>query len=374
MKNTINSAGKVRLIFILEYDSITGGMLHSVTSLIKEICYHFDIFIICPKGQLSDAFSALNVHLLLLDEISLWQSKKTLKRVTLLIKILRLINKNKTEHTVVITNNIYAQLLTGICSYVSSFKTVYFNRGGNLTNGISKLVITLSSHLNLVIATSSNQKNIVEKSGLLKKGAKCHILYNPVENLNLIYETNKNNTFVIGVVGYIDVGKNQLLAIESLALLIRKGLNIQLNIYGEANNEAYTQKLNRRIEQLQLSKMVNFKGFVSNKSKMYSEIDLLLSTSLAEGFGRTLVEAMLERKPVVALHCAGGTKDIITSDDYGQLVDNDCFSVSQAIERFIIDIDYKKQVIQNAYSYASFRFSPKAIAQEFIMTIERDVL
>ena len=184
----------------------------------------------------------------------------------------------------------------------------------------------------------------------------------------------KKEFFTIGIVGYIDEGKNQLMALESLYLLRLKGYTIKLYIYGEANNKVYLQKINDKVKQLNLTNIVKFQGFVNNKVKIYSEIDLLLSTSISEGFGRTLVEAMLEKKPVVALHCAGGPQDIITSSKYGQLVDNNPSSVANAIERFITDSAYTEQVINDAFHYASNTFNPKTIAQQFISTIEKEVL
>ena len=375
MTYTKPCAGKARLIFILEYDAITGGMVHSVTSLIKEIQHHFDIYIICPEGQLANTLTTLKVQVMPLKNVAYWHSKNPFTRLHLLLSLSRLINQHKTNKTVVITNNVYAQLLVAICSYFSRFKNVYFNRGGDLKNKISQLIIKLSSRLHLVIATSSNQKMIIQQSGLLNKGAKCRVLFNPIEKLPIEYDNQMNDDcFTLGVVGYIDTGKNQLLALESLSLLLKKGHNVQLCIYGEANNQAYMDEVMGKVKALALEKFVKFRGFIRDKTKIYSEIDLLLSTSIAEGFGRTLVEAMLEQKPVVALHCAGGPKDIITSEKYGQLVDNNAEAVTVAIDKFIIDKAYTHQVIEDAFNYAAQTFSPQTIAQQFITTIEEEVL
>jgi glycosyltransferase involved in cell wall biosynthesis len=376
MKNIKSSHGKPRLIFILEYASVTGGMVHSVTSLIKEITADFEILVICPNGQLSLTLAELGVTVFKLADVSLWHTKNPIKRVLLFYKVNNLIKQHLVPNTIVITNNVYAQFIVALCSYLLPFKTVYFNRGGDLSNKISKLIILLSNNLHLVFATSTSQQSIVKKSGLLNKGAHCQVLFNPIEKLSLKYDNSLKNSkfFTLGIVGYIDEGKNQLLALESMCLLISKGHSVQLCIYGEANNKVYLQHLNEKIKQLNLADFVKFQGFVKDKTKIYSEIDLLLSTSLSEGFGRTLVEAMLEKKPVVALHCAGGPKDIITSEKYGKLVDNDANSVANAIEHFITDPMYTEQVINDAFHYASNTFNPKIIAQQFISTIKKEVL
>jgi len=375
MANIEKSDGKQQLIFILEYASVIGGMLHSVLSLINQIHQVFEIVIICPEGELAELMKTKKIKVITIGRSNDWQSKRFFKRTKLLLSLFTTIKKVTQSNSIVITNNIYSQLLVSICSYFIKFKLIYFNRGGDLSNSISKLVILLSSHLNLVITTSANQKSIVDASALTRKGAKCLVLSNPVEKIaQTSWHMENEKCFSIGIVGYIDEGKNQLLAVEALSKLIQNNYNLRLYIYGEANNRAYLQLLHNKINELNISEYVTFEGFTKNKSEIYSKIDLLLSTSVSEGFGRTLVEAMLAKKPVVALHTAGGPKDIIVSDKYGLLVDNNIDSVAGAIERFLTDSCYKESVIKHAYDFASYTFAPEAIASKFITIIKDEVL
>lgn len=378
MRNTSGLSGNKKLIFVLEYGMVTGGMLHSVTSLLKEIQHHFQIIIICPKGQLAIYLKELSLIVIELGDIDFWQSKKLVDRFKLLTRLNTKISQNTCDATMVITNNIYAQLLVSICSYFTPFKIIYFNRGGDLKNLISKLVIRLSHNLTLVLSTSTNQRNIVDKSGLLKNGAKNIILHNPVILEHSIeFPSNRfkaNRQFIIGNVGFIDQGKNQLLAIESVAKLRKKNMDVCLEIYGEANNQDYLSSLHQRIDELKISDYVTFKGFVTNKATLYQNIDLLLSTSLAEGFGRTLVEAMLAKRPVVALAIAGGPVDIIRSTDHGLLVADNSDSVANAIKLLLCNEVYRNNVVNNAYEYASKNFNPKTIASNFIAILEKELV
>ncbi len=378
MKNTENSLGKAQLIFVLEYDRITGGMMHSITSLLAHIKERYDILVISPKGELADELKSGPYTVKELGDIQLWHSKNIFKRVRLLWQLLREIKSCQAQTPVVVTNNIYAQLLVSICSYFVPVKVVYFNRGGDLKNTISRLVIWLSHHLTLVLSTSSNQKRIVDRSGILRHGARTIVLSNPVDMpmiaKNQLPIEGADKSFNIGIVGYIDRGKNQILALEALSLLQKRNLDVVIHLYGEANNPTYLTEIKEKICQLSLEEHVEFKGFTNDKSALYHNIDLLLSTSIAEGFGRTLVEAMLMKKPVVALKIAGGPADIIPSEQFGLLVDDNAKSVADAIEKFICNLDFRHVVIENAYARAVDKFKPESIADQFVLIMESEVL
>ena len=366
------------LIFVLEYDRITGGMMHSITSLIRQIQDRYEILIVSPKGELANDLKKLSITVKEIGDIHLWHSKNIIKRFSLLKRLSRAIKEHKAQSPVVVTNNIYAQLLVSICSYFTKIKVVYFNRGGDLKNTISKLVILLSHHLSLVISTSTNQKKIVDGSGLLGNGAKNVVLSNPVDMPIIAKNQPKRKgagkSFNIGIVGYIDRGKNQILALEALALLQQRNLNVVIHLYGEANNPTYLNEVKQKIVELCIEDCIEFKGFTKDKATLYQNIDLLLSTSIAEGFGRTLVEAMLMKKPVVALIVAGGPADIIPSEQFGLLVDDNAKSVADAIEKFICNLNYRHDVIENAYTHALDKFKPESIANQFISIMESEVL
>jgi glycosyltransferase involved in cell wall biosynthesis len=69
-----------------------------------------------------------------------------------------------------------------------------------------------------------------------------------------------------------------------------------------------------------LGDRVHFLGFQPDVPSLLLRIDVLVSTSHRESFGRTLIEAMAAGKPVVATR-SGGPEEIVVEGECGYLVD-----------------------------------------------------
>jgi glycosyltransferase involved in cell wall biosynthesis len=76
--------------------------------------------------------------------------------------------------------------------------------------------------------------------------------------------------------------------------LIHKGVNAKLKIIGKFDDNLYTNFLTNLVKSLNLYKDVEFLGFLSNDKKIsvLTNSDFLISTSLHEGFGIPILEAM----------------------------------------------------------------------------------
>lgn len=360
----MNKKGSPDFIFVIEFENNSGGMIHSVYELVSELIKYKNILIICPSGRVENIFLLLGVKVVTIGDRT-WRvgEPKVYYGMRKIIK--------KYSDSVFVTNNILSQFIISISSQFIKTKIVYINRGGNLDNKISKAVLFMSGCIDTLITTSSYQKKIVLQKSINYNIRNIDVLSNPV-SINEIkkHPVNKDGKcFVIGIVGYIDIGKNQLLAIDALYQLISKGYNVEINIYGEANNKDYLYILKEKIRVYNLSHRVRFKGYESNKDVIYSEIDVLVSTSISEGFGRTIVEAMLYKIPVIALKCAGGPLDIITDNETGFLIDNDACELSLKIKYMIASHDKVNLIVNNAFLMASIKYNPEIIAKSFLSII-----
>jgi glycosyltransferase involved in cell wall biosynthesis len=76
--------------------------------------------------------------------------------------------------------------------------------------------------------------------------------------------------------------------------LIHKGVNAKLRIIGKFDDNLYTNFLTNLVKSLNLYKDVEFLGFLSDDKKIsvITNSDFLISTSLHEGFGIPILEAM----------------------------------------------------------------------------------
>jgi glycosyltransferase involved in cell wall biosynthesis len=102
---------------------------------------------------------------------------------------------------------------------------------------------------------------------------------------------------VLGNAGRLNTQKGQHLLLALCDRAVRHGLDVRLVVAGEGERE---QELRRLAESLGIADRVLFTGFMPDLSPFWNSIDVFVLTSLWEGFGYVLVEAMLARKPVFA--------------------------------------------------------------------------
>ena len=126
-------------------------------------------------------------------------------------------------------------------------------------------------------------------------------------------------------------------------------------------------KLINMIKDSNLSANVVLMGQVSHKdiSILINASDIFVLPSLSESFGIVQIEALACGKPVVAT-INGGSEEIITSEQYGYLVEPG--NVKQLAEKIIkaLDKDWDAEVIR---AYASI-FTWKKIAKKIVSIYE----
>lgn len=116
--------------------------------------------------------------------------------------------------------------------------------------------------------------------------------------------------------------KGQHFAIEALARLIAEYPRTRLYLLGDHVLEEYRPykaELDRLISRLGLQDHVRFTGWRRDALEIASLMDLVIHPSLAEGFGRAVLEAMALGKPVIA-SAVGGLREAIQDGRNGYLV------------------------------------------------------
>lgn len=109
--------------------------------------------------------------------------------------------------------------------------------------------------------------------------------------------TQENAPIIIGNAGRLDKQKAQHYLIRMMPHLVEAGLNVRLRIAGHG---ALHSELEALAHELGVSDRVELLGFMSNLGPFWHELDIFVLSSLWEGFGYVLVEAMAAKVPVVA--------------------------------------------------------------------------
>ena len=153
---------------------------------------------------------------------------------------------------------------------------------------------------------------------------------------------------------YINIGrltkqKGQWILIEAFAKLNEDAHLVILGT-GEMENE-----LKILAENLGIENRVFFLGFHKNPFKFLYNSDVFVLSSLWEGFGNVIVEAMRCELPVISTNCPSGPSEILDNGKYGVLIPvNNVLSLIEAMKN--IDITQFKQLsIQRANNYQKYK-------------------
>ena len=171
--------------------------------------------------------------------------------------------------------------------------------------------------------------------------------------------------------------------IDAVAEVRKGGLPARLWIVGEGEER---RSLEGQVERLGLGGAVRLLGFQSNPFKFMAAADVFVLSSLFEGFGNVIVEAMACGTPVVATDCPYGPAEIITDGRDGLLVPPaDAGALARALSRVLGDAglreslareglkraeDFRAETIAGAYGELFREVAGGTIAERGMRTAE----
>ena len=171
-------------------------------------------------------------------------------------------------------------------------------------------------------------------------------------------------------------GVNFLLRAMPFILAQRK---VRLVITGDGHCRATWEELAR---ELGLGEAVTFAGFVSNEelSSLFRACSIYVHPAIydsrgdTEGLGVVLVEALANRKPVVA-SAVGGIVDVIKDGETGLLVrEKDPEAIAKAVLHLLENPNYAKQLGEQGCAYAMSYFNWDRIIDQYEEIYQRCVL
>jgi glycosyltransferase involved in cell wall biosynthesis len=186
---------------------------------------------------------------------------------------------------------------------------------------------------------------------------RCRFIYNGVDlgqigtlSSEKVDGFNFNDHFMILAVGRLTKQKNFKDLLRAFEL-VRKQEKAKLILIGEGEDKVFLKEL---AEELKIDKDVLFLGHQENPYKYMRISHLFVLSSIWEGFGLVLVEAMACGLPVISTDCLAGPSEILEDGKHGFLVpERDTQKLAEAICRFIKDKNFREDFSKKSLERAS---------------------
>jgi len=344
MNKNINKNNKKVAFYLLSL--FGGGGQKVILDLAKGFSlqgYKVDLLLFSRKGNL---LSRIDSRINIID----LGSKRILFSVFPIIKYLKnekpLFVMGTSEHAnlVLILAKLFSRTKTKVLVRVGmTFFDLFKNYKKKRDRLIPLLIKLLYPYADKIIANSQNVAHDLEKVSKLPKN-KIQIIYNPkfveeikeksldrfanarkdgLDSVSSVTNTPQSSLrgtrqsrkqsnwdfpdkFTILAVGRLEKQKDFKILIRAFALVKRK-IDAQLIILGEGGQR---KELEEMILALDL-KDVFLKGFTDNPYFYMANADILVSTSLWEGFSNVLIEAGILGLPILATDCGSGSRELL---------------------------------------------------------------
>jgi glycosyltransferase involved in cell wall biosynthesis len=215
--------------------------------------------------------------------------------------------------------------------------------------------------------------NFVKNSIPMSLENKIKVIYNPIENSNKskikkVKFINKNKQILIGSFSNLQSIKQPEILIQIAEILKKKNTQYKICSFGD-DKEKLFNNFKKIIIKKDLRKFIEFYGFQYPIEPWILKIDMIIATSLNDGFGRTILEGMFLRKPVIASN-AGGHREIIEQNINGVLVEKSLpYEYFKAIEKIAKNSRFRKKIIKNGFE-KSQDFSIQKIISDVVKIYE----
>jgi glycosyltransferase involved in cell wall biosynthesis len=173
---------------------------------------------------------------------------------------------------------------------------------------------------------------------------------------------------IVGNVAALVPHKGQRHLVEAAALVVREVPDARFVIAGEGELRG---ALEHQIKHLRLEKHVILAGFRPDILSLHKAFDIFVMSSITEGLGTSLLDAMACGRPIVAT-TAGGMPEVVQDGVTGILVPpRDHPAMAEAVVRLLKDEALRARMGAAGLSLVNARFSAERMVAETLRVYER---
>ena len=166
-------------------------------------------------------------------------------------------------------------------------------------------------------------------------------------------ENLENNHILLGSVGRLSDQKDPITMIEAFGIISKPFPNAHLALVGDGELKG---KILEKIHQLKLDGKVHLTGNKNNPWSVYHSMDLFIMSSIYEGLGRSITEALSCGVPVVCTDVEG-VPEIVRDNITGILVPpKDANKLADGIIRTLNDMETAKKMAEEGRRFVKDNF------------------
>lgn len=247
------------------------------------------------------------------------------------LRFVHLIRRHKIE---LVHTNMEVVLQSGLAARLAGVPSVYHVRGTSFATPrrvCDAVVGAINKLSDEIIVISDAVGRIFYERGIREK---VSVIFNSLDPAAFDYVdadataalrrelTDGVEAPLVATVGRINPRKGLECFVESAAIVARRHPDVRFAVVGDTADdmeEAYLAKLRGQAERLGLGGRMVFSPARRNIAELMSALDLFVMTSVNEGFGRVIIDAMAAHRPVVASN-VGGIPEIVEDGVTGRLV------------------------------------------------------
>jgi glycosyltransferase involved in cell wall biosynthesis len=176
-----------------------------------------------------------------------------------------------------------------------------------------------------------------------------------------------NGRHIIASVSAFSKEKDPFTMVEVINVLARKRNDFVFLHFGAGD---LTEAILTKVRAYKLEEKYIFMGFVDNTQDFFPLMDVFVMTSIEEGLGSSVLDAFVNKVPVVSTN-AGGLKDLLC-DQRGVLCEiGDTNSLAQGINKLLSDKEQKEIYVQKAYDYVCHYHSMEYVTGQYLTYMKK---
>jgi glycosyltransferase involved in cell wall biosynthesis len=279
------------------------------------------------------------------------------------ICIIRLVRFFKHAGVKTVIINLSSDLkVAGFAAKLAGIERIIYRRGSAipiknslLNRFIFKYIVT-----DVIANSEETRRTILKNNPNLFSRSEIQVIYNGIDpddfercQSQAIYRAVKDE-FVIGNIGRLVQQKGQRYLIELARILKDNGHKFKILIGGDG---PLRQELMNHALALNVHQEIIFLGFVKDVKAFMEQIDIFALTSLWEGFGYVIAEAMFCEKPVVAFNNSSNP-ELVKHGENGFLVPfPNIESFAKQVELLMNNKDMRNTMGKNAVNFINNSFT-----------------